>query len=75
MKKTNVLDNIYALKKKNLFRTNQEDGQLELVVEHHGVNAAGPREPGCYFTQEIGVKDEEEDARAWSGTEKKTEAR
>lgn len=46
------------------FRTNQEDGQLELVVEHHGVNAAGPGEPGCYFTQEIGVKDEEEDASA-----------
>lgn len=55
---------------KNPLRTNQEDGQLELVVEHHGVNAAGPREPGCYFTQEIGVKDEEEDARAWCGREK-----
>lgn len=56
---------------KNPSRTNQEDGQLELVVEHHGVNAAGSREPGCYLTQEIGVKDEEEDARAWSGRKKK----
>lgn len=54
----------------NPFRTYQEDGQLELVVEHHGVNTAGPREPGCYFTQEIGVKDEEEDARAWSRRKK-----
>lgn len=48
----------------NLWKTNQEDGQLELVVEYHGMNAAGSREPGCYFIQEIGVKDEEEDARA-----------
>lgn len=52
-----------------LLRTNQEDGQLELVVEHHGVNAAGSAESGCDFTQEISVEDEEEDARAWNRRE------
>lgn len=45
-----------------LLRTNQEDGQLELIVEHHGVNAAGSTEPGRDFIEEVGVEDEEEDA-------------
>lgn len=45
-----------------LLGTNQEDRQLELVVKHHGVNAAGSAEPGCDFIQKVSVKDEEEDA-------------
>lgn len=52
-----------------LLRTNQEDGQLELVIEHHSMNAAGSAEPGCDFIQKVSVEDEEEDARAWSGRE------
>lgn len=42
--------------------TVQENGQLELVVEHHGVNAAGSTEPRCDLAQEVGVEDEEDDA-------------
>lgn len=49
-----------------LLGTDQEDRQLELVVKHHGVNAAGSAEPGCDFIQKVSVKDEEEDAWAWS---------
>lgn len=45
-----------------LLGTNQEDRQLELVVKHHGVNAAGSAEPGCDFIHKVSVKDEEEDA-------------
>lgn len=45
-----------------LLRTNQEDGQLEFVVEHHGMDAAGSTEPGCDFIQKVSVEDEEEDA-------------
>lgn len=54
-----------------LLRTNQEDGQLKFVVEHHRVNAAGPAEPGCDLIQEVSVEDEEEDARAWKTREEK----
>lgn len=42
-----------------LLGTNQEDGQLELVVEHHGVNAAGSTKPGCDFVHEAGMEDEQ----------------
>lgn len=49
-----------------LLGTNQEDRQLELVVKHHGVNAAGSGEPGSDFIHKVSVKDEEEDAWAWS---------
>lgn len=34
------------------------------------MNTAGSREPGCYFTQEIGMKYKEDDARALSGRKK-----
>lgn len=47
--------------------TNQEDRQLELVVQNHGVDAARSAEPGRDFIQEVSVEDEEEDAWAWSG--------
>lgn len=39
--------------------TNQEDGELELVVEHHSMNAAGSAESGCDLIQEVSMKDEE----------------
>lgn len=64
-----LFNNAFSLCK-NPLRTNQEDGKLELVVEHYGVNTAGSREPGCYFTQEIGMKYKEDDARALSGRKK-----
>ena len=40
----------------------QEDGQLELIVEHHGVHAARPTQPCRDVTQEVSVEDEEEDS-------------
>ena len=40
----------------------QEDGQLELIIEHHGMHAARPTQPGRDLTQEVSMEDEEEDA-------------
>ena len=37
----------------------QEDGQLEVIVEHDGLHAARPAQPRCDFTQEVSVEDEE----------------
>lgn len=45
--------------------TYQENGQLEFIIEHHSVNAAGSVEPGCDFIHEVGVEDEEDNAAAW----------
>lgn len=42
--------------------TVQENGQLKLVVENDGMNAAGSAEPGRDLIQEVGVKDEEQNA-------------
>lgn len=49
-----------------MLRTNQEDGQLKLVIEHHSVNTAWSTEPGCDLVHEVSVKDEKEDSRAWN---------
>lgn len=46
--------------------TYQENGQLEFIIEHHGVNTAGSVEPGCDFIHEVSVEDEEDNAHAWS---------
>lgn len=66
-----VLCNLTVLSGVFLLRTNQEDGQLEFVVEHHRMNAAGAAEPGCDLIQEVGMEDEEEDAWAWKTREEK----
>lgn len=49
-----------------LLGTNQEDGQLKLVIKHHSMNAAGSTEPGCDLIQEVSMEDEKEDSRAWN---------
>ena len=42
--------------------SHQEDGQLELVVEHNSVHAAGAAQPSRDLRQEVSVEDEEENA-------------
>ena len=52
------------------FSTNQENGQLELVVEHHSMNTAGSAEPRCDLVEEVGVEDKEEDTGTWDRMQK-----